>query len=512
VIANKQATIDQNKKKIKELERELSFTQAIVSTIHEPLLVLSSDLKIKTANKSFYRTFKVQRKNAEGKLIFNLDNGQWNFPSLVILLNKILQQNITINDFEAEHHFKNIGHKVMLFNARMLDIGNGYEKIILLAIEDITGKKSLDASVETERKIILENIPGALLIIDKNREISYCNKRAEIILGKKTKDIVGNNIMNIFSEAGVPDFQKHYLKIVTTGGPAIFEEYCHPLKAWLQMRAFPSNTGMSVYLDDITKRKQAEKHLQELSRQKDEFIGIASHELKTPVTSIKGYTQILKMRFAQEKNAKAVELLSRMDRQIDKLTTLINDLLDVTKIEGGKFQFHLAHFDFNELVAEIAEEMQQTTQQHTIITKLALTSKIYGDRDRIGQVITNFLSNAIKYSPHGNKIILTTVKEPKKINLCVQDFGIGISKEKQPQVFDRFFRVSGLKEDTFPGLGLGLFISAEIIKRHNGTISVKSVKDKGSTFCFSVPAKAHIKNTYFINVKKKLKIKPDDIH
>src|SRR6185295_7294614 len=97
------------------------------------------------------------------------------------------------------------------------------------------------------------------------------------------------------------------------------------------------------------------------------------------------------------------------------------------------------HFDFNELVTEIVEEMQQTTQQHTIVTKLSLTSKIYGDRDRIGQVITNFLSNAIKYSPASSRIILTTLKEAKNISLCVQDFGIGISKEKQSQVFDRFF-------------------------------------------------------------------------
>jgi two-component system CheB/CheR fusion protein len=207
------------------------------------------------------------------------------------------------------------------------------------------------------------------------------------------------------------------------------------------------------------------------------------------------------MRFAHEKNTNAVELLNRMERQINKLTLLINDLLDVTKIEGGKFQFHETYFDFNELVMEITEEMQQITQQHTIVMKLALTTKIYGDRERIGQVITNFLSNAIKYSPCSNKIILTTLRNAKQITLCVHDFGIGISKEKQSQVFDRFFRVSGAKEDTFPGLGLGLFISAEIIKRHNGTISVKSAKDKGSTFCFTLPIKKFIKTPRF-NVQK----------
>jgi len=504
VIANKPAIVEQNIKKIKGLEKALAYAEAIIGTVREPLVVLYPGFKIKTASKSFYKTFKVQRKNTEGKMIFDLGNGQWDIPLLKTLLTEILKKKTVFNDFEVEHRFEHIGHKVMLLNARKLDVGNANDPMILLAIEDITEKKLLDISVETERKTILENIPSALIIIDKGKEITYCNKKAELILGKKVKDIVGKNILKVFPEPGATDFQKQYLKIVATGGPAIFEEYYQPLRTWLQVRAFPSKTGMSVYLDDISKRKQTEKHLEELSRQKDEFIGIASHELKTPVTSIKGYTQILKIRFAQENHTKAVELLTRMDKQIDKLTILINDLLDATKIEGGKFQFHQVYFDFNELVTEITDEMQQTTHQHTIITKLALTSRIYGDRDRIGQVITNFLSNAIKYSPGSNKIILTTFKEEKKITLCVQDFGIGISKEKQAKVFDRFFRVSGLKEDTFPGLGLGLFISAEIVKRHQGTITVKSVKDKGSTFCFTLPVRnIKIKNVF--NVQKEVK-------
>ncbi|MEP6595892.1 MAG: PAS domain-containing sensor histidine kinase [Ginsengibacter sp.] len=488
MTTNKPVTVEQSNKKIKDLEKALAYAEAIIGTVREPLLVLYPGSKIKTASKSFYKTFKVRRKDTEGKLIFDLGNGQWDIPLLKTLLNEILQKKTILNDFEVEHRFEYIGHKVMLLNARKLDVGRINDPMILLAIEDITDKKTFK-SVETERKTILENFPSALIIIDKERRITYCNKQAELIMGKKVKRIVGKNILDVFPKTGSQDFQEQYHKIVTTGVPAIFEDYYHSLKAWLQVRAFPSKTGMSVYLDDISKRKQAEKHLEELSRQKDEFVGIASHELKTPVTSIKGYTQILKMRFAQEKNAKAVEMLTRMDRQIDKLTTLINDLLDVTKIEGGTFQFHNADFDFNGLVTEIIEEMQQTTQHHTIITKLALTSGIYGDRDRIGQVITNFLSNAIKYSPGSNKVILTTSKETRNITLCVQDFGIGISKDKQAKVFDRFFRVSGLKENTFPGLGLGLFISAEIIKRHRGTISVKSVKNQGSTFYFSLPVK-----------------------
>ena len=225
--------------------------------------------------------------------------------------------------------------------------------------------------------------------------------------------------------------------------------------------------------------------------QKDEFISIASHELKTPVTSLKGFTQILKLKFEKEENPQAVDLLSRMDKQVDKLTKLIVELLDATKIENGQLKFSKEDFDFNALVLETAEEMQRTTQKHTIKVELATTKIICGDKDRIGQVIINLVSNAIKYSPNANEILITSSIENNSIKLCVRDFGIGIPEEKQANVFDRFFRVSGDKQDTFPGLGLGLFISSEIIKRHEGNLTVKSIPGEGATFCFTLPLTAH---------------------
>ena len=226
-------------------------------------------------------------------------------------------------------------------------------------------------------------------------------------------------------------------------------------------------------------------------QQKDSFITIASHELKTPVTSIKGFTQILQMRFEKEGHDLAAELLSRMDKQVDKLTKLIVDLLDATKIENGQLKFTIEEFDFNELVKEIAEEMQRTTDRTQNKYRAYFFKNNPGDRNRIGQVITNLVSNAIKYSPDADEIIITSSVEKNKIKLCVRDFGIGIPEEKQSHVFDRFFRVGGDNQDTFPGLGLGLFISSEIIKRHNGNITVKSTLRKGSTFCFTLPLKTN---------------------
>jgi signal transduction histidine kinase len=177
-----------------------------------------------------------------------------------------------------------------------------------------------------------------------------------------------------------------------------------------------------------------------------------------------------------------------MDAQLKKLTVLIGDLLDVTQVDGGKLQFHVGFFNFNELVTEIVNEMKLTTTKHHITANIAATKVINGDRDRIGQVITNLISNAIKYSPHDEKIIITTSVDKTNVFLCIQDFGIGISKEKQGKVFNRFFR-AGDADNTFAGLGLGLFISSEIVKRHGGRIWVESIKNKGSTFCFTLPIK-----------------------
>ncbi len=255
-------------------------------------------------------------------------------------------------------------------------------------------------------------------------------------------------------------------------------------------------------IGDITEKRRLEKkvenenhahaeieHLKEVSRQKNDFISMASHELKTPVTSIRAFAQLLQEDYALSGNAEAAEMLSRMNSQVIKLTSLIEDLLDLSKMEGGKLQYHLDYFDFNKMINDVVEEMQLTTRAHIISLTLGKTFSMYGDRNRLGQVLTNLLANAIKYSDHAHNIKVSSTRDKQFVSVTVKDFGIGVSKEKQDKIFKRFFRVSGVKEDTYPGLGLGLYISSEIVKHHKGTISVKSVKGKGATFSFKLPLK-----------------------
>jgi signal transduction histidine kinase len=233
-------------------------------------------------------------------------------------------------------------------------------------------------------------------------------------------------------------------------------------------------------VQDITDQK-------EMERQKDNFLGIASHELKTPVTSVKGYTQFLERKFRKLGDNASADLLGKMNIQVDRLSVLISDLLDVTKMNNGRIQFNAKPFDFNQMVEEVIDEMQRTSEKHHIGRQLTFKGTVNSDRERIYQVVVNLISNAIKYSPESNRIIVYTEDHGNEVQLCVQDFGIGISRDKKDKVFEQFYRVSGTKEHTFPGLGLGLYISSEIVKRMNGRIWVSSTEGKGSTFCFAIP-------------------------
>lgn len=222
---------------------------------------------------------------------------------------------------------------------------------------------------------------------------------------------------------------------------------------------------------------------------RDDFISIASHELRTPITSLKMYTQLLQKQLARKGEESLVRSCMKMDAQLNKLTALIGDLLNVSKIEHGKLEFQEGMFDLDALVKETVEHIQPTTTKHVIHIEGSIAQPVWGDKDRIGQVLTNLLSNAIKYSPQADTIIVRLTPEPDMVVVSVQDFGIGIDNEHQSNIFTRFYRVSDPEEKTFPGLGIGLYIAHEIIKRHGGNLTVVSGKEKGSQFSFTLSYK-----------------------
>ncbi|MFD1255280.1 PAS domain S-box protein [Mucilaginibacter terrae] len=257
---------------------------------------------------------------------------------------------------------------------------------------------------------------------------------------------------------------------------------------WIGMKGVPRISADGVFEGyigsgmDITEMKEHEQV-------KNDFIGMASHELKTPITSIKAYIQLLLTIY---KNKTEDEFLTKslttVNKQINKLTRLITDLLDVSKMESGRLSLNSEPFLLNDLLKETIEEVQHTATQHDIVyIPSAQHYTIYADRDRIGQVITNFLTNAIKYSPESDRVDVMVSTTDNEVKVTVQDYGIGINPEEQPKIFNRFYRVEGRNEQTFSGFGIGLYVAAEIVRRHNGNVWVESEKDKGSAFYFTLP-------------------------
>ncbi len=233
----------------------------------------------------------------------------------------------------------------------------------------------------------------------------------------------------------------------------------------------------------VSERKQFEQR-------KDDFISMASHELKTPLTSTKAFIQMLGKTSAVTRDKKAFEYVNRINNQINRLTTLISDMLDVSKIEAGKLILRKERFLLDKMVEETVEDVQTTSETHSIIFRGASKKQFYGDRERLAQALTNLLSNAIKYSPHSNKVIVDIKTESDSIIISVKDYGVGIPLEYQNRIFERFYRVKERRTVQFGGLGMGLSIALDIVKRHGGSIWVESKKDKGSSFYISLPIAA----------------------
>jgi PAS domain S-box-containing protein len=251
---------------------------------------------------------------------------------------------------------------------------------------------------------------------------------------------------------------------------------------------FPLNPAQNIYfvLDNSARK--------ELEQRKDNFISMASHELRNPLTALKLQTQLVRKRLEKQSHHEAATALSRVEGPIKQLERLIAELLDVSKIQAGRLEYVQEPVDLDALVQEIANTMQDTMQQinpsHIIVVRGTVQTSLMADRDRLGQVFTNLLSNAIKYAPDAKTIEIDLSASPETVTVSVHDHGLGIPQELRDKIFERFYRAADPKKRAIPGLGMGLYIVAEIVKRHGGTITVDSEVGKGSTFTVTLPRKS----------------------
>ncbi|HVY75852.1 MAG TPA: hybrid sensor histidine kinase/response regulator [Puia sp.] len=253
-------------------------------------------------------------------------------------------------------------------------------------------------------------------------------------------------------------------------------------------RLYEQNRVLSQMQSDLKQeveyRKIAQQEAQAASKRKDEFLSMASHELKTPLASIKAYLQLMNRAECGQEHLKTY--IDRALGQINKLDSLITDLLDISRVENGRIRFHKTRFDMDRMIRESAEVVHQTYPDYCIKISGEPAGVVFGDEGRLDQVLLNYLTNAVKYSPEVKRIEIQTAISGTNLIVSVKDAGIGIPKQSQPDVFRKFYRVENT-ERRFQGLGVGLYICAEIIKRHEGNCWLESEPGKGSTFFFSIP-------------------------
>ncbi len=383
--------------------------------------------------------------------------------------------------FRTFHLDKNQAVQLFLFIA---------ECLLLISLSGAVTRASRNLRRRGERfRAMIENSNDAIIIANEKGDIVYASPATEKVVGYTSAEFKKMNVLESIHEDEKATLGKMYTSLSQSPGQSqtVLHQFRHKDQSWIwiestitNLKNHPGINGMISNFRNVTDKVLLEK-------QKDDFVSVATHELKTPVTSIKAYAQILLKRFRKEGNDTSALMIEKMDAQLNKLIGLIGDMLDVTKIEGGRLQFQESFYEFNDLVIEVAEELQRTTSDHKIELKLDESEKVFGDRERIAQVLTNLITNAIKYSPASRSIEIFSVLKKNGITVCVEDHGVGISKENQDKIFERFYRVSGPAYETFPGIGLGLYISHEIVKRQGGRLWVESEKDKGSTFCFELP-------------------------
>ncbi len=527
--------------RIQQIEELYTYYEAILSTVHEPVLILDKNIRIVSANKSFCKTFHVTEAESVGVSLFQLGNNQWNIPRLRQLLEEIIPKNNPFHDFEVEHTFPDIGQKTMLLNAHRIIQPNQKEELIVLTIADITAvkrlaielqvkeKKVLAAKLEAEKKTLQKieesnkrftmmfmKSPFAFSVLKgKDMVITLANDSIKKIWGKGTR-IEGKPLLEVLPELKEGPVPLLLEKVLTTGIPFQGYEFLTQLNRKGKMEEVYFNfvyqpyleadetiSGVTIIAYEVTshvilnheliqEKRIAEQKTQiaeEAVKAKQQFLSNMSHEIRTPMNAIIGFTNVL-LKSRLDKPQK--EYINAIKVSGDALVVLINDILDLAKVDAGKMTFEKTPFNLSDSISTIIHLFETKIKEKNLryIQEYddTIPPVLLGDPMRLRQIIINLVSNAVKFTATGTITmrvrLLEEDTESTNIEFSLSDTGIGIPVDKQGQIFKNFEQANNETSSTYGGTGLGLAIVKQLVELQGGTIQVSSELGKGSTFSF----------------------------
>ncbi len=364
-----------------------------------------------------------------------------------------------------------------------------------LAMEKESVERKVEERTESLRNSqeylnsIIETIREGLVVLDPNFKVIKVNQAFLKLFKVSETETIDKLLFDLGNRQwDIATLRELLVKILPTNNPVldyvVEHDFPHIGPKTMLLNAHRIELEGSykdrilLAIEDVTERREIEKR-------KDDFLSIASHELKTPLTAIRGYSQLLK-RIIPKENTKAIDIVDKSDTQIDRLNGLISELLDVSKIKSGKLDIHHQDFNFDKMVKDTIESVQLSNQDHQIVLRGATEVICNGDETHLSQVVGNLLANAIKYSPDKDIVEVDLARFGEHVKVMVKDHGVGISDGDKRKIFERFYRVKNVQKK-FSGMGIGLYICQQIILQHGGTIWVESELGKGSTFSFTIP-------------------------
>ncbi len=495
-----------------EIKDSLAFSQNIISTLREPFLVLDKSLIVKTANSAFYHTFQVTKEQTEGRFVHELGNGEWNIPRLRILLDDVLDDHHPIENFEVEHHFKTLGSRTMLLNARrFVSIDSGPE-LILLAIEDVTERKRAEIRLrdsEIKYRRLFQTAKDGILILDSDSgKIIDANPFMSGLLGYEHDEFLGKELWEIGLFKDVEANRESYEELRRNG----YIRYDHlPLQSKNGLKSeveFVSNIYQMDHhevvqcnIRDITERTRLERETREqaaaladLHRRKDEFLAMLSHELRNPLSPILNAVHLLRLQKVEnliQKEARGI-----IERQVGQLSRLVDDLLEVSRISTGRVRLHQEQLDMRIIVDRAVESIRpliDRRRHELIVSSPDDPIWIQADPTRMEQVVVNILNNAAKYTDEGGTIRLNIHQEGHEMVLRVRDTGVGIASELLPHVFDLFTQARRSLDRAEGGLGIGLSLVKHLVEMHRGKVEAHSEGiGRGSEFTVRLPVSPNL--------------------